>query len=509
MAHYDAIVVGAGHNGLTCGCYLARSGMRVLVVEGRAALGGMTSTEELVLPGFRTDVHASGYQLANLSSATGELGLEDLGLELIRPEVSLSKVFPDNRCLSIRATLAETQASIAKFSRRDAETWGSLYAGYVSGKDLLRRELESPPMASGAILTGLENDPRGQGRIRLRFQSVRSWAGETFDSAAMRDLMADFAGHAGFAPDDAGGAAFALLFLSVIQDAGNRVVKGGMGRLPTALAACLTRHGGEIRAGTAVTRILVEKGTATGVELADGAILRGGCVVSSVHPRHLILHLLRDAGLDRTVIEGIAQYEIGVSQLGIYLALSAPVTYLAGAEAAAATQVHLTPPTTDGLAEAFRAIRAERLPDEPSLFVVNEATLDPGRVPAGRSALKIILTTVPFAIDWHTERTRYAQAVIDRITRQHIPDLGRKIIGMTVMSPVDFEADLASALQGTVTHGAMTLYQQGAMRPTLRLGQYRGPVGGLYLCGAGSHPGPGVSMMPGRNAALVILDDRK
>ncbi|MGH6736267.1 MAG: phytoene desaturase family protein [Methyloceanibacter sp.] len=509
MTHYDAIVVGAGHNGLTCACYLAKVGLRVLVVEAKAAIGGMTSTRELVLPGFHTDVHASGYQLANLSSAADELGLQGLGLELIRPEVSLSKVFPDNRCLSIHATLDGTCASIAKFSSRDADAWRALYAGYLSDKQHLRQELESPPRPPGAITTGLENDPHGQERLRLRLQSVRSWAAETFESEAMRDLMADFAGHAGFAPDDAGGAAFALLFLSVIQDAGNRAVKGGMGRLPAALAACLARYGGEIRTGAPVARILIENGAAAGVELAGGECVRAGCIASSIHPRHLILQLLQGAGLDRPMVEEIEAYELGVSQMGIYLALSAPATYRAGDEPSRATQVHLMPRSTDGLAEAFCAIRADRLPGEPSLFVVNEASLDSSRVPHRKSSLKIILTTVPFAVDWHKERVSYATAVLEKIAQDYIPDLQEKIIGTAIMSPVDYEADLTSALHGTVTHGAMTLYQQGAMRPTLRLGQYRGPMKGLYLCGAGSHPGPGVSMMPGRNAALSILDDLK
>jgi phytoene dehydrogenase-like protein len=243
------------------------------------------------------------------------------------------------------------------------------------------------------------------------------------------------------------------------------------------------------------------------VELAGGEMIRAGCVASSAHPRHLILELLRGSDLDQAMVDDIERYEPGVSQMGIYLALSAPVTYLAGAEPSGATQVHLMPSTTDGLAESFWAIRAGRLPDAPSLFVVNEATLDPGRVPQGKSSLKIILTTVPFAIDWAHERTRYAEAVLKRIARDYIPDLEQKTIGMAIMSPVDYEADVASALRGTVTHGAMTLYQQGAMRPALSLGQYRGPFKGLYLCGAGSHPGPGVSMMPGRNAARVILDD--
>jgi phytoene dehydrogenase-like protein len=110
-------------------------------------------------------------------------------------------------------------------------------------------------------------------------------------------------------------------------------------------------------------------------------------------------------------------------------------------------------------------------------------------------------------VDWTGERERYANQVIDQIHQHYIPDLKDKIIGTAIMSPVDYENDLSSAIQGTVTHGVMTLYQQGAMRPTLQLGQYRGPLDRLYLCAAGSHPGPGVSMMPGRNAAKVILDD--
>ncbi len=507
MQSYDAVVIGAGHNGLTCASYLARAGMSVLVVERNAEIGGMTSTRELVLPGFHTDTHASGYQLANLSSAAEELHLADFGLELIRPPVSLSKVFADNRCLSIMATIEKTCASLAQFSTRDADTWKSLFAGYLARRDELRRELEDPPAAPSTIAARLEKAPDGEAQMRFRAQSVRSWTAETFESDAMRDLMADFAAHAGFAPDDAGGASFAFLFLSVIQDAGNRGVKGGMGRLPAALAAGLARAGGAIRTGAAVTAVRVENGRATGVRLADGTLVAAECVVSSAHPRHLVLDLLADAKLDPKITGELEHYELGTSQMGIHLALAAPVTYAAGWEPGAATQVHVMPESMDGLAEAFRLVRAGRVPEEPPAFIVNEATVDPGRVPEGRSSLKIILTAVPYGIDWSEARTRTARAVIDRIATAHIPDLKQKILGTAIFSPVDYENDVISAVHGTVTHGALVSYQQGAMRPTLGLGQYRGPVDGVYLCGAGSHPGPGVSMMPGRNAARVVLGD--
>lgn len=506
MNEYDAVVVGAGHNGLTCACYLAKAGMTVLVVEHHDEIGGMTTSRELVRPGFLTDVHASGYQLANLSSAPDELGLAGYGLELIRPDVAFSKAFADRHCLSIMSDLAGTCASIAQYSRRDAETWAGLFTEYLAGKDGLRQGLEGPPTSAAAGLARLESDPDGPPQIRFQEQSVRSWVTETFESEQMRALLADFAAHLGFAPDDAGGAEFALLFLSVIQDLGNRAVRGGMGRLPAALAGCLHEHGGEIRTSASVVQVLAQGGGVTGVRLADGTEVASPIVVSSAHPRHLVLDLLSDAELDAPIVEAIEHYELGSSQMGLYMALSAPVTYAAGTKAAAAMQVQVMPDTIDELAQAFVDVRAGRLPANPSVFIVNEASADPGRVPAGTSSLKVILTTVPYAVDWDAERSRYATAIMDQLAAGPIPDLYDKVIDTVVMSPVDYAADVVSSIDGTVGHGAMVAYQRGAMRPTFAMGRYRGPVDGLYLCGGGSHPGPGVSMMPGRNSAHTILE---
>lgn len=507
MKHYDAIVIGAGHNGLTCACYLAKAGMRVIVLEYHAEIGGMTSTRELVQPGFHTDIHASGYQLANLSSAPDELRLDTFGLELLRPDVAFSKAFSDQRCLSIKTTLDDTCASIAQYSQQDAETWAALYAGYLSGKTVVQHGLESSPAPPGQSMAKLEAEPEGPKRIRFQEQSVRSWGSETFESEQMRGLMADFAAHLGFAPDDYGGAQYAYLFLSVIQDAGNRAVKGGMGQLPAALGACLEHHGGEVRTSAPVAQVLVEDGRATGVRLTDGTVIRGGLVASSAHPCHLVLDLLSEADVDRGVVDAMKKYELGSAQLGIYLALSEPATYAAGAEAASAMQVQVMPDRIDELAQAFCDVRAKRLPERPSVFIVNEASADPSRVPPGKSSLKIILTTVPYAVDWNAERSRYAQSVIDQLAAGPIPDLKQKILASVVMSPVDYAADCVSAIDGTVGHGAVVPYQEGAMRPTFELGQYRGPVRSLYLCGGGSHPGPGVSMMPGRNASQAVLAD--
>lgn len=328
---------------------------------------------------------------------------------------------------------------------------------------------------------------------------------ETFESEQMRGLMADFAAHLGFAPDDAGGAEFAWLFLSVIQDAGNRAVRGGMGQLPAALAACFEQHGGEIRTNAPVAQVAVTNGTVSGVRLADGTVIAAPIVASSAHPRHLVLDLLAEADLAAPVVNAMERYELGSAQMGIYVALSAPVTYAAGSEAADAMQVQVMPDTIDDLAQAFVDVRANRLPERPSVFIVNEASADPSRVPPGNSSLKIILTTVPSKIDWTANRSTYAQAIIDQLVAGPIPDLEEKVIDSAIMSPTDYAADVISAVDGTVGHGSLVDYQRGAMRPTWAMGRYRGPVDGLFLCGSGSHPGPGVSLMPGRNAARTIL----
>jgi phytoene dehydrogenase-like protein len=323
----------------------------------------------------------------------------------------------------------------------------------------------------------------------------------------MRALMADFAAHTGYMPDSAGGAQFAFLFISVIQDAGNKAVKGGMGRLPDALSACLRHHGGEIRVNAKVDQVLSDDGKAVGVRLSDGTAIQANSVFSSAHPSHLVLALLSEAGLDEDLVGTMEKYEMGDAQMGIYIALSGPVTYAAGTQASQALQIQVTPDTIDDLAQAFCDVRANRLPPNPSIFIVNDGAADPSRVPEGKSMIKVILTTVPYDVDWAAKRDEYANEVIELLAAGPIPDLKEKILKTTIMSPVDYEEDCASAIRGTVGHGAMVGYQLGAMRPTLSMGQFRGPLKNLYLCGAGSHPGPGVSMMPGRNAAFASIAD--
>jgi beta-carotene ketolase (CrtO type) len=514
---YDAIVVGAGHNGLTCACYLARAGLKVLVLEQYRSAGGMTISEEAAAPGFLSDVHASGYLVAKLSPAPDELALAGHGLELITPDPNWAQVFPDGQFLTISRDLNRTAASIARFSERDAEAWRRVYGRYLEAKPHIVAGMNAPP----PTLAKEFGRPEAVDGYRFEFQSARSWAAECFESEKIRAFFASCAMHAALAPDDALGGQFAWLFASAVQDLGVSIVKGGMHRVPQALAAVLEAHDGEIRTGAKVEEILVESGRAAGVRLQGGETVRcEGVVASATDPRHLVLDLLGERHAGRGIADKIRRYEWGQSFFTIHVALDRPVAYRAGEEPGRAAYVHAAGGSLDEPAQTFLECRAGRLPAAPMVGIINEAGLDPGRAPAGRGLMKFVVHYVPYHVTgdatgrtrgggWDSIKEAYADHIIEWLSELFLPGLRDRIIARAVHSPLDLERKIISAVHGTHQHGAFLPYQVGVMRPIPELGQYRTPVRNVYLCGAGSHPGSGVSMAPGRNAAQVICADLK
>jgi phytoene dehydrogenase-like protein len=516
---YDAIVIGAGHNGLTCAAYLARAGLKVLVLERCRLLGGMTQTEELTLPGFWSDVHASGYQLANLSPVPAELELANHGLALCTPDFVYAHAFPDGRGLAVSRDQEQTLAAIGRYSRRDAATWRGLLERYRAGREAMIAAFFAPPPTLAAAAASFQDSPGGMDRYRFGLQSTRSWCDEVFETEAVKSLFAAFALFTGHAPDDAGGAEMAWLFGAVLQEEGNYLVRGGMRHVPLALASYLRAHGGEIRTGAGVERILVEGGRATGVRLESGETIRAGqLVAASVDPGQLVLRLLGAAVVGPDIASKMERYEWGDGVMVIYLALEGPVEYRAGPEAGAAAQVHLAPASLESLAQAASECRAGQLPSAPLIVCWNDTAVDPGRAPAGRHLKKLVVLGVPYRLTgdatggiagrhWDEVRDAYADYLIDRVAADYLPDLKAKILQRVAHSPLDLERKLSSAVHGTLSHGAMLPYQSGPTRPIPELAHYRTPIPNVYLCGSSCHPGPGVSMAPGRNAAGVIAVD--
>jgi beta-carotene ketolase (CrtO type) len=396
--------------------------------------------------------------------------------------------------------------SLAQFSARDAATWRSLYDRYRAAKPKIVAGMCSPPPTLAAEFAA----PDAAAGYRFRTQSARSWVEETFESPELRLFFASLGLHAGLAPDDPLGGEFAWLFLSAVQDVGVSIVQGGMHKVTQALAAALAAHGGDIRLAAEVQGIEVEHGRAVSVRLAGGErIAVDGAIAVNADPRHLALDLLGEATAGEAARQ-IRHYEWGPSFFGIYAALDRPVAFKAGAEAAAAGYIHASHASIDALARSFADIRAGLLTAEPMVGIIDEAARDPSRAPAGKELMKFVVHFVPYrpaAGDWDAIKEAYADTVLDWLDTAFLPGLRARIIARSVQSPLDYERRMPSAVHGTHQHGAYLPYQIGPLRPVPAMAGYRSPVANVYLCGAGSHPGSGVTMAPGRNAAQVICDD--
>ncbi len=512
---YQAIVVGAGHNGLACACYLAKAGLKVLVLEQYPAYGGMTISEEIAAPGFLSDIHASGYLVAKLTPAAEELRLADHGLELITPDPNWAQVFANGRSLTIGRDLDATVRSMAQFSKKDAETWRGVYQRYLDAKSAIVAGLNTPPKSLAEELAR----PDAVDGYRFRFQSARSWVNETFELAEIRNFFASCALHAALAPDDALGGQFAWLFASAVQDVGVSIVRHGMHNVSHALVEVLRANGGEIRTGAKVVRIEIDGPRAKAVHLESGETIAADRVVASnVDPRHFVLDLLGERQVGTPLADKIRRYEWGNSFFAIYAALDGPVAYRAGAEIGKVGYVHATGDLLDDLATMFAQCRDGLLPATPMVGIINEAGVDPSRAPAGRALMKFVLHFVPYEVKgdalgrirgtrWDDIKEPYADRILAWIDETFLPGLCGRIIARTVRSPVDMERHISSAVHGTHQHGAFLPYQIGPLRPVPELAGYRSPFGNVYLCGAGSHPGSGVTLAAGRNAAQVILAD--
>jgi phytoene dehydrogenase-like protein len=292
-----------------------------------------------------------------------------------------------------------------------------------------------------------------------------------------------------------------------------------MNNVTRALASVLTEHGGEVRTSAGVERILVTNGKGTGVRLESGEeIASAKLVVSAADPRQLVERFLGPEVAGAELVAKLRRYEWGDSALVMFTALDGPVEYAAGPEPGAATHVHLTRPSLGAISQACNECRRGVLPAAPVIVAWNDSAIDPSRAPAGKHLKKFVVLGVPYRIagdatgrvparQWNEAKDQYADYLLDLIAADYLPDLKRRLLKRVVHSPLDLERTISSAVHGTILHGALTPYQLGSQRPIPELGQYRTPVSNVYLCDSGTHPGPGVSMGSGYNAARVICGD--
>jgi phytoene dehydrogenase-like protein len=501
----DAIVIGAGPNGLVAANRLASAGWSVHVVEAQDEPGGAVRTAELTEPGFRHDVFSAFYPLAAASPAFRGLDLDRYGLEWCEGPLVLAHPHPDGSCVVLSRDVDETAASLDSFALGDGEAWRRLYALWRRVGEPLLQGLVTPmpPLVPGARLAAALG-PRGLADFaRLGMLSTRRFCDEHFRGEGGRRLHAANALHTDLTPETSAGGFFGWFLLSLGQDVGYPFPRGGAGELTGALVRRLEAHGGRVTCGTRVEQVLVRGGRAVGVRLESGEELGARrAVLADVAAPALYLRLLSRAPVPGHVLRGLRRFEWDRSTFKVDWALDAPIPWSAEA-ARRAPVVHVTD-GLDELTEWSSELARGLVPRKPFLVLGQYSMGDPSRAPAGKETVWAY-THVPRGGRWTAQER---EALVERIearVEELAPGFGPLVRARHVLAPPDLEARDENLVDGALNGGTAQLHQQLVWRPTTGLGRPETPIRGLYLASASAHPGGGVHGGPGAIAARAAL----
>ncbi|HSM14707.1 MAG TPA: NAD(P)/FAD-dependent oxidoreductase [Thermoanaerobaculia bacterium] len=526
-ASRDAIVVGAGHNGLICAAYLARAGRRVLVLERRHLVGGATVTEE-VFPGFRFS--ACSYVVSLLRPwIIRDLDLPRHGYEVLPLDETFTP-FPDGRYLLRDADPERTRRSIAKLSPRDAEVYKSFGQAMGELGRLVKPLIDdlAPDPASRnpfelARLARLARQVRGQGpewlvgNLKMLTMSAVDFLSEWFECEQLIAPMSVSGIIGTFLGVRSPGTAYVLLHHYMGEIDGSfrawGLPKGGTGAIAEAIASAARAAGAEVRTGAPVERLLLEGGRAAGVVLADGDELRAKTVISGVDPHRTFLGLVGEEHLDPEFVAEVRRFKLRGSSGKVNLALDALPDFacLPGPGPHLRGDITIAP-SIGYLERAYDDAKYGAFSKRPFMDVVIPSLTDPTVAPPGKHVMSIFVQYAPYhlregASAWPGYREAFGDAVIDTLS-EYAPNLKDIILHRQVLTPWDLEQTYGLT-EGNIFHGELSLEQLAFLRPVPGWSRYRTPIEGLWMCGSGTHPGGGIMGAPGALCARTLLGGRK
>jgi phytoene dehydrogenase-like protein len=513
---YDYVIAGGGHNGLVAACYLAKAGLKVCVVERNDKVGGGVMSEASTIPGFIHDTHSVAHTMiqANPLILNDELGLKSkYGLGYVNPGPMTAAIFDDGTILEFYTDLERTAQSIARISQHDADAYRHFNEQVFATLDMLVMGMFSVPPGAGVQSAMLDASP--EGREMLRLQAISSWdlICEIFEHPKIRIAMARYASEAMTNPfDNATGFGFYII-LPFMHKYGAGIPIGGSWVLAEALQKCLLDQGGTIKVSSTVKQIKLSGQDATGVILEDGEeILADKGVIANLHVQQVFPDMVPGVELPDGYQRTVKNLKLASLQpFVIHLALNEEPKYKVGDSVDPFFWVERSHNHVEEFAQAFRDLEYG-YPRRDFAAYVGQHKVDPSRVPEGKSAMHIY-AFAPYKLKdggaamWDEIGEEVADGFISDL-RELTTNMGSdNIIGRKVLTPLDMERHNPSMRKADIGHLGLYNWQLGGNRPVPGWGQYKTPVNKLYMSGASTHPGGGVTGGSGRNVAQVILED--
>jgi phytoene dehydrogenase-like protein len=514
--HYEVVVVGGGHNGLIAACYLAKAGIKVCVIEQSDKIGGGTKSSELAAPGFISDHCSVAHTMiqANPVIRDDELQLKaKFGLQYVNPEKMTAMIFDDGRVLEFYADVERTCQSIAQFSAHDAEAYRRFCNEVFRTLDMLSMGMFNIPPGAGVQAAMMDSDPVGQEMLRAQSISAFDLINEWFEDERIKIALARYASESMTNPFDNGTGFGFYIILPFMHHFGSGIPVGGSGALADALGRCLQHHGGVIKLNSTVKEFKHDGSDVSGVLLTSGEeILAKKAVISTLNAKQVFPTMLPGYQLPEHFVRRVKNNKLAsIRAMNVHLALHEEPKYKVGASVDDFFWIERAHSHLADFKQSFLD-QENGIPRRDLVGYIGQHKIDPSRVPQGK-AMMYLYAFMPYELanggakKWDEVGEEVAKGFVADLREMTTNMTDDNIIGMSWRTPLDIERGNPAMVGGDIGHMGPYAWQLGGNRPAPGFGQYKSPVGKLYMAGGSTHPGGGVTGGSGRNVAQVLFED--